>query len=84
VGAAVDFGCERGVGDAQRLQAFLETKGVERVDGKGAVTALRAAEAADEPRAGATGCVGEGGVNDLDELGILRGQTHDGKDTGWG
>jgi hypothetical protein len=82
-GATLDFGCKCGVGDAQRLHPFLETQGVEGVDGEGAVTALRAAEMADKPWAGTPGRVKESGVDDLHELGILRGQAHEGKDTGW-
>jgi hypothetical protein len=60
---------------------LLEAQDVERIDGEGAMTARSAAEMADEPRACATGRVGESGVDDLDELGILRGQTHAAKDT---
>jgi hypothetical protein len=83
VSAAFDFGGECWVGDAHCLHALLEAQCVERVDGEGSMAALRASKVADEPWAGAPGCVSEGGVDDLDELGILRGQAHDGKDTGW-
>jgi hypothetical protein len=82
VGAALDFRFQCGVGDAQGLHAFLEAEGVKRVDGKGSMTALGAAETADEPRAGATSRVGEGRIDDLDQLGIAGREAHNGKDNG--
>ena len=50
--------------------AGAETRGVEGVDGEDAVAALRTAGAADQVRAGAAGGLREGGIDDLDKLGV--------------
>jgi len=47
---------------------MLQAKRVERADGENADATLRASGAAHEPMAAATGGVGEGGVDDLNEL----------------
>ena len=58
----------------------MKARGVERVDGKGSAAALRAGDAAGEEAAGAARGVGQGGVDDLDKLGVARGKRHEGKD----
>jgi hypothetical protein len=69
-----------GRGGAQGVHAGVEAGGVEGVDGEGAVTALRAAGAANQPGAGLLRCAGQSGIDDLDELGVAGGETHKGKD----
>jgi hypothetical protein len=55
-------------------EAFAETGSVELRDGKDADAALGASRSAEKEGAGAAGGVGNGGVDDVDELGIARGE----------
>ncbi len=81
--SAVFEGLRRGgSGRAQGVHAGVEAGRVERVDGEGAVTALGAAGAANEPGAGPVRRVGQSGVDDLDEFGVARRKMHKGKDSG--
>ena len=64
------------IGVTEGLHAGVEPGGVEGVDREGAVAALGAAGAAGEPGAGAASGVGEGGVHDLNELGVVDGKRH--------
>ncbi len=73
IGAVANFCCLFGGGDGQLCHAFAQALSVERVDGEGSVAALGAAGAADEMRAAAAGGVGEGCVDDLEELAVLWG-----------
>lgn len=74
---AVFEGC-RGLGirGLQEAHPRLETGDIEGVDRESTVAALGAAGTAGEPGAGAVCSVGEGSVDDLDELAVARGQRH--------
>lgn len=74
MGAKLDGCGSFGVGGGELRHAGAETCGIERVNGEGPVAALGAAGAADEVRAAALGGVGEAGVDDLDELAVLKKQ----------
>ena len=84
-GAAFDFGGKRRLRGAERGHAGAEARGVERVDGEGAVAALRATDAAGKKVSGAAGGIGERGIDDLHEFGVARGKGHEGQHTacGW-
>jgi hypothetical protein len=85
-GADTDLDCsgKRGVFVAQGSHAETEARGVESVDGEGAVAALRTTDAAGEEIPGAARGIGERGVNtlekpgfaDLHELGVARRKGH--------
>ena len=83
-GAALDRSSERKLRGAERGHAGAEARGVERVDGKDAKTALRAADAAGQRVSGAAGGIGERGVDDLHEFGVARGKGHEGQHTACG
>jgi hypothetical protein len=59
-----------GIGLSEFREAVAKARDVKLIDGKRAVTTLRAPGTADEPGAAAAGGVGKGGVDDLDELGV--------------
>ena len=71
-GAVGDFGSERGICDAQLGHPGAQARGIERVNGKGSVTALRAPDATCKERFGAAGCLGERGIQNLHKLDIAR------------
>lgn len=77
----LDDGGKSGIGRAKCMHSGAEARGVEGVDGKGPVAALRAADAAGEEGSGAAGGIGERSVNDPDKLGIARGKFHEDKDS---
>jgi hypothetical protein len=81
LGAAFDRCGEFRIGYAQRGHASAKARSVERVDGECAVAALRASNAAGEQISGTARCVGERGIDDLDEFGVARRKRHEGKDT---
>lgn len=83
-GTALDGGGESWLRGAQSGHAGGEARGVEGIDGEGAVAALGATDAAGKECSGAEGRIGEHGVDDLDEFGIARWKRHGGKDTGEG
>ncbi len=58
------------IGRVEGGEAFTQAGGVELGDGEYADAALGASGSAFEPSAGAAGSVGNGGVDDLDELGV--------------
>jgi len=60
----------------QYLHPGAKTHRVERVDCEGSMTALRAAGAASEPRACATGRIGEGRINNLHEFMVSGRELH--------
>ena len=61
----------------QCFHSGAEADGVERVDGEGSVTALRAADAAGKKCSGVAGGFGERSIHDLHEFGIARGKGHE-------
>jgi hypothetical protein len=67
---------------AEGFHAGGETLSIERIDGEGAVTALRATGAADEPGAGAARCICERGIHNLHKFAIACRKFHAAKDTG--
>jgi len=65
LGAADHFGGKIGLSGAKCVHAVAQPPGIERVDRKGAVAALRAADAAGKPRTGAPRGVDERRIHDL-------------------
>ena len=82
-GAALDLGRKRGICGAQLGHSGAQACGVKRVDGKGSVAALRAADAAGQERPGAASCVGKRSIHNLHKLGIARRKVHKRKHSGW-
>jgi len=76
VGTVLDLPGKGGVVGSQIVHAFLEAHCIERVDGEGAMAALRAAGAAEEPGSGARRGIDESSVHDLKQLGISVRQGH--------
>jgi len=64
----------------QLLQASLQAKSIELVDGKRSNAALRATGTADQPSAAAPGGISERGVNDLDQF-LIPGSGKSGRHT---
>jgi hypothetical protein len=77
-GAAFELNRERGIRDAQLSHSSAQARSVKRVDGKGSMAALRAADAAGKIRSGAVRCLNKRGIYDLYKLGIARGKVHKG------
>ncbi len=69
-GAEAEGGGAFGIGGIEERKAFAEADGVELGDGEDADAALGASGSTQEPGAGAAGSVGDGGVDDLNELRI--------------
>ncbi len=67
-GARADGGGASRFSEVKGVETFAQAVGVQGGDGEDAVAALRAAGAAGQPVAGAVDGVGEGAINDLDEL----------------
>jgi hypothetical protein len=63
-----------GIVEVEGSEAGAETGGVELRDGEDADAALGASGSAEEMGAGAAGSVGNGSVDDLDKLGVARGE----------
>ena len=59
-----------GIGGVEAEQAFMQTGRVQLRDRKDTDAALGASRSAFQPGAGAPGCVGYSGIDDLDELGV--------------
>lgn len=75
-GAEAEGGGAFGIGGIEERKAFAEADGVELGDGEDADAALGASGSTQEPGAGAAGSVGDGGVDDLNELRIACGEWH--------
>jgi hypothetical protein len=73
-GALADGRGAVGIDGIEGGEAFAETGGVQLGDGKDADAALRASGSAEEEGAGAAGGIGNGGVDDVDELGVAGGE----------
>jgi hypothetical protein len=73
-GALANGGGAIRIGGVEGSEAFAETGGVKLRDGKDADAALGASWSAEKESAGAAGGVGNSGIDDVDELGIARGE----------
>jgi hypothetical protein len=73
-GALADSGGPVRFGGVEGGETFPKAGGVELRDGKDADAALRASWSAEEEGAGAAGGVGNGGIDDVDELGVTGGE----------
>lgn len=62
------------IGGVKRGEAVAEARGIELRDGEDTGAALGASGGAEKPGAGAAGGVGNGGIDDLHELSIARGE----------
>jgi hypothetical protein len=78
-GAELEVCGERWICGAQSGHSLAEARGIEGVDGEGAVAALCATDAAGEEVSGAAGGIGERGVDTLEKLGVARGKGHGGR-----
>jgi hypothetical protein len=58
------------IGGVERGEAFAQASGIELRDREDADAALRASGSAQQPGAGAAAGVGNGGIDDLDELSV--------------
>ena len=81
LGAALDVGGQCRGGDAQGVHSGAQSCCIEGVDGEGAVAARRAAGAAHQPGAGTLRGRGQGGIDNLHQFRVARGQSHGAKDT---
>jgi hypothetical protein len=66
-----------GIGGIESGESLAQAGCVQLGDGEDADATLRASRSAQEPGAGAAGSVGDGGVNDLDELCVAGGERHE-------
>jgi len=76
LGALTDCGGAFGLSRVEGSQTSAETGGVELRDGEDADAALGAAWTAEEHGAGAAGGIGNGGVDDLDEMHVAVREAH--------
>jgi hypothetical protein len=83
-GAKAEAGGAFSVGRIEGGESITEAGSVELGDGEDADAALGASGSAFEPGSGAAGGVGDGGVDDLDQLRVAGGERHGVKDSGSG